>query len=113
MKKYIIKRLLQLIPILIGITLLTFVLMNASSTDAVDVMEQNTGTSWTEEQKQAVRVELGLDKPLPMQYLVWLGKLLRGDMGESYISGQPVFSQFVSKLPATIYLTITSILLTV
>ena len=61
MKKYIIKRLLQLIPILIGITLLTFVLMNASSTDAVDVMEQNTGTSWTEEQKQAVRVELGLD----------------------------------------------------
>lgn len=113
MKKYIIKRLLQLIPILIGITLLTFVLMNASSTDAVDVMEQNTGTSWTEEQKQAVRVELGLDKPLPIQYLVWLGKLLRGDMGESYISGQPVFSQFVSKLPATIYLTITSILLTV
>ena len=62
---------------LIGITLLTFVLMNASSTDAVDVMEQNTGTSWTEEQKQAVRVELGLDKPLPMQYLVWLVKILR------------------------------------
>ena len=52
MKKYIVKRLLQLIPILIGITLLTFVLMNASSTDAVDVMEQNTGTSWTEEQKK-------------------------------------------------------------
>ena len=113
MKKYIVKRLLQLIPILIGITLLTFVLMNASSTDAVDVMEQNTGTSWTEEQKEAVRAELGLDKPLPVQYLVWLGNILRGDMGESYISGQPVFSQFVSKLPATIYLTITSVLLTV
>ena len=113
MKKYIIKRILQLIPILIGITLLTFVLMNASSTDAVDVMEQNTGTSWSEEQKEAVRVELGLDKPLPVQYLVWLGNLLRGDMGNSYISGQPVFSQFVSKLPATIYLTITSMLLTV
>ena len=111
MKKYIIKRILQLIPILIGITLLTFVLMNASSTDAVDVMEQNTGTSWSEEQKEAVRVELGLDKPLPVQYLVWLW--LRGDMGNSYISGQPVFSQFVSKLPATIYLTITSMLLTV
>ena len=113
MKKYIIKRILQLIPILIGITLLTFVLMNASSTDAVDVMEQNTGTSWSEEQKEAVRVELGLDKPLPVQYLVWLGNLLRGDMGNSYISGQPGFSQFVSKLPATIYLTITSMLLTV
>lgn len=102
-----------MIPILIGITLLTFVLMNASSTDAVDVMEQNTGTSWSEEQKEAVRVELGLDKPLPVQYLVWLGNLLRGDMGNSYISGQPVFSQFVSKLPPTIYLTITSMLLTV
>lgn len=113
MKEYIGKRLLQLIPILIGITLLTFILMNVSSADAVDMMEQNTGTVWSEEQKEAVRAELGLDQPLPVQYLKWLGGVLTGDMGESYISGQPVFSTFMSKLPATIYLTVVSVFLTV
>lgn len=113
MKKYIIKRFLQLIPILIGITLLSFILMHSSSMDAVDVMEQNTGGSLSDEEKAAIREELGLDRPLPEQYLVWLGGILTGDMGRSYVSGQPVFSTFVSKLPATIALAITSVLLTV
>ena len=113
MKKYIIKRLLQLIPILFGITLLTFVLMHTSSVDAVDMMEQNTGMAWTEEQTAVVREELGLDKSVPVQYLNWVGNMLKGDMGTSYISGQPVLQMFLSKLPMTIYLTITSILLTI
>ena len=113
MKKYIIKRLLQLIPILFGITLFTFVLMHTSSVDAVDMMEQNTGMAWTEEQKAVVREELGLDKSVPVQYLNWVGNMLKGDMGTSYISGQPVLQMFLSKLPMTIYLTITSILLTI
>ena len=113
MKKYIIKRLLQLIPILFGITLLTFVLMHTSSVDAVDMMEQNTGMAWTEEQKAAAREELGLDKSVPVQYLNWVGNMLKGDMGTSYIYGQPVLQMFLSKLPMTIYLTITSILLTI
>jgi peptide/nickel transport system permease protein len=113
MKKYIVKRLIQLIPILLGITILTFLLINVSATDVVDIMEQNTGAAYTEEQKASIRAELGLDQPLPIQYLTWLGDIVRGDMGESYVSGQPVFSTFISKLPATILLTITSILLTV
>ena len=113
MRKFIVKRFLQLIPILIGITLLSFLLMQSSSMDAIDVMEQNTGGSMSEEEKAAIREELGLDKPIAEQYIVWLGGILTGDMGVSYVSGQPVFSTFVSKLPATIALTITSILLTV
>lgn len=113
MKKYIIKRFLQLIPILIGITLLSFILMQSSSMDAVDVMEQNTGGSMSDEEKAAIREELGLDKPIPEQYIVWLGGVLSGDMGISYVSGQPVFTTFISKLPATIALAITSVLLTV
>ena len=52
MKKYIVKRLLQLIPILIGITLLSFILMQASAMDAVDVMEQNTGGAMSEAEKR-------------------------------------------------------------
>ena len=113
MRKYIIKRLLQLIPILFGITLLTFVLMHTSSVDVVDMMEQNTGMAWTEEQKTAIREELGLDKSVPVQYLNWVGNMLKGDMGTSYISGQPVLQMFLTRLPMTIYLTITSILLTI
>mgnify|MGYP006070507231 FL=1 len=113
MKHYILKRLLQLIPILIGITLLSFLLMHVASADAIDVMEQNTGGILSEEAKEEVRRELGLDKPLLEQYGIWLKNMLTGDMGESYISGKPVFSTFLSKLPATIYLTVASILLTV
>lgn len=113
MKHYILKRLLQLIPILIGITLLSFLLMHIASADAIDVMEQNTGGILSEEAKEEVRRELGLDKPLLEQYGIWLKNMLTGDMGESYISGKPVFSTFLSKLPATIYLTVASILLTV
>ncbi len=113
MKKYIAKRFLQLIPILLGITLLSFFLMNTGTADAIDVMESNTGGVMTEEEKDVLRAELGLDKPLPQQYVMWLLNVLRGDMGESFVSGQPVFTTFLSKLPATIYLTVTSILLTV
>lgn len=113
MKNYIAKRLLQLLPILLGITLLSFLLMNTGAADAVDVMESNTGSAMTEDEKNILREELGLHRPLYQQYIVWLGNLLRGDMGESFVSGQPVFDTFLSKLPATIYLTITSILLTV
>lgn len=108
-----IKRLIQLIPILIGITFLSFALMHTSTADAVDIMEQNTGTVMSEEAKAQAREELGLDKPLPQQYISWLGKVLRGDMGESYVSGSPVLTTFLSKLPATIYLTISSVVATI
>lgn len=113
MKKYIIKRFLQLIPILLGITLLSFILTNMGAADAVDVMESSSGGVMSEAEKEQLRAELGLDKPLVEQYVVWLGGVVRGDMGESFVSGKPVFSTFLSKIPATIYLTITSVLLTV
>ncbi len=113
MKRYIAKRLLQLIPILLGITVFSFLLMNMGTADVIDVMENNTGSALSEEEKNALREELGLDRPLLLQYVIWLGKTVRGDMGESFVSGQPVSALFVSKLPATIGLMITSILLTV
>ena len=113
MKIYIGKRFLQLIPILLGITLLSFLLTNMGTADVIDVMESNTGGVMSETEKEQLRAELGLDKPMIQQYIIWLGKVLRGDMGESFVSGKPVFATFLSKLPATIYLTVTSILLTV
>ncbi|KNZ43419.1 nickel ABC transporter permease [Acetobacterium bakii] len=113
MRKYIGKRLLQLIPIILGITLLSFALMQSAVGDAVDALYDNAGGGVSEEVKAEKRAELGLDQPFIVQYTTWLGGVATGDMGTSYISGKPVFETFISKLPATIYLTLTSILLTI
>lgn len=113
MGKYVMKRLLQLIPILLAITFLSFAMMRIAGSDAVEQKMENTGSAVSQEVVDAAKRELGLDRPFLVQYFVWLGNLLRGDMGTSYISNKPVFSTFISKLPATLLLTVASILLTV
>lgn len=113
MKKYVLKRLLQLIPILLAITFLSYGMMRVAGSDVVEQKMENTGSDISQEVVDAAREELGLDKPFLTQYVVWLGGLLHGDMGTSYVSGKPVFSTFISKLPATLLLTFTSILLTI
>ena len=113
MRSYVVKRLLQLIPILLGITLLSFGLMYLAGGDAVSAVLENQGVAVTQELIDAKRHELGLDQPFIVQYLNWLGGLLTGDMGTSYVSGKDVFTTFTSKLPATILLTFTSVLATV
>lgn len=113
MKKYIIKRILQLLPILLGITFLSFAMMRLAGSDAVTEMYSNTGSAVSEEVLDAAREELGLNRPFLVQYFSWLGEMLRGNMGVSYISGRDVFATFVSKLPATLLLTVLSVLLTI
>ena len=113
MRKYVIRRLLQLIPILIGITFLSFGMMRLAGGDAVTYMYENAGTAVSQEILDAARAEYGLDKPFLVQYAAWLGGMLTGDMGESYVSHKDVFDTFVSKLPATMLLTLSSIILTV
>lgn len=113
MKNYALKRLLQLIPILLAITFLSYGMMRIASSDVVEQKMENTSGTVSQEMIDNARAELGLDKPFVVQYFTWLGNLLRGDMGTSYVSNKPVFSTFVSKLPATLLLTAVSILLTV
>lgn len=113
MVKYVFKRLLQLIPILIGITFLSFAMMRLAGGDAVTYMYENAGTAVSQEIIDAAKAEYGLDKPFLVQYANWLLGMLQGDMGESYVSHKDVFETFVSKLPATLLLTLSSILLTV
>ena len=113
MKNYAVRRLLQLIPILLAITFLSYGMMRIAGSDVVEQKMENTGETVSQEIIDAAREELGLDKPFVVQYFTWLGNLLRGDMGTSYVSNKPVFSTFVSKLPATLLLTVVSILLTV
>ena len=104
MKKYIGKRLLQLIPVLFGITFLSFAMMRAAGSDAVMELYGDKGAV-AQEIIDARRAELGLDQSFFTQYLAWLRGILTGDMGISYVSGKNVFDTFVSKLPATLLLT--------
>lgn len=113
MKNYALKRLLQLIPILLAITFLSYGMMRIAGSDVVEQKMENTSGTVSQEMIDNARAELGLDKPFVVQYFTWLGNLIRGDMGTSYVSNKPVFSTFVSKLPATLLLTAVSILLTV
>ena len=113
MKGYIAKRFLQLIPILIGITFLSFSLMYLAGGDAVTATLENQVVAVSQEIIDAKKHELGLDKPFIEQYGTWLVGLMTGDMGVSYVSDKEVFATFTSKLPATIVLTIVSVLLTI
>ena len=112
MRRYILKRLLQLIPVLLGITFLSFAMMRLAGSDAIIELYGDKGAV-SQEIIDAKRADLGLDQPFLTQYFSWLGGMLTGDMGTSYVSGRDVFGTFVSKLPATLLLTALSVAATV
>ena len=113
MHNYVLKRILQLIPVLFVITFLSFEMMRLAGSDAVLQKMENTGMVLSQDVIEQAQKELGLDKPFLTQYFVWLNNLLHGDMGVSYISGEKIFDTFLSKLPATLLLTAVSIGLTI
>ena len=110
---YIVRRLLQLIPLLLGVTLLTFAMLRFAAGDAVELLYENLGTSVSQSVLDAKRAELGLDQPFFVQYGRWLWDLLHGDLGTSYVSGVPVLPTLLSKVPATLLLTGASLGLTI
>ncbi|AJC11429.1 nickel transporter permease NikB [Berryella intestinalis] len=113
MKRYVARRLLQLVPILLGITLLSFGMMRLAGGDAVTALIENQGAAVSQDVIDQKKAALGLDKPFLVQYANWLGGFLTGNMGDSYVSGKPVFDTFASKLPATLLLTLSSVVCTV
>lgn len=113
MVRYIGKRFLQLVPILFGITFITFAMMNTTTVDTVDKLIENTGGVVSQEIEDNMRKELGLDKPFLAQYGEWILGLFKGDMGVSYVSGKSVFNTIASKLPNTFILMASSIFLTI
>lgn len=101
--KYIGRRLLMLIPVLIGISLAAFLLGRIAPGDPVDDALFRIGIEFpTEADRAAMRAELGLDRPLPEQYLRWLGDALRGDLGESYSDGRDIARELMRRLPITL-----------
>ena len=111
MKKYILKRLLQLLPILFCMTFLTFTLMQFGMTDAADIIYEQSG-SVDSAVVETKRRELGLDRPFLIQYFDWLKNVFNFDLGRSYISEKPVFEMFVDKFPATFLLMLVSMIFT-
>ena len=102
-----------MIPILFGITFLSFLLMYMAGSDAVTEMYSNRGVEVAQEIIDAKKVELGLNLPFFQQYVSWLWAMLHGNMGVSYVTGEPVLESFLRKLPATLLLTTASIVLTI
>ena len=112
MLKYTVKRLLLLIPVLVGITFLSFAMMRLAGGDAVTYMYENAGTSVSQEVIDEAKKEYGLDQPFLVQYGRWFAGMITGDMGVSYVSDRDVYDTFVEKLPATILLMLSSVALT-
>ncbi|AWW27334.1 nickel ABC transporter permease [Acetobacterium sp. KB-1] len=112
MGKYIRKRLVQLIPILLGVSFITFALMYLAPSDPAEMKLSAQGTAVSQEILDETREEMGLNKPFLEQYLSWLLNLLTGDMGVSYIDNVPVSQKIVTAMPSTIILAVSSMLLT-
>src|SRR5216683_5475938 len=105
MRIYILKRLLQIIPTVLGITFVVFVMMRSIPGDPVVSL---LGDAYTEENAIKARHEYGLDKPILLQYVIWLGKLVQGDWGASILSGRPVLQDVLVRLPVTLELIVLS-----
>jgi peptide/nickel transport system permease protein len=105
MRVYILKRVLGVVPTILMITLVVFVMMRSIPGDPVVAL---LGDAYTEEDAAAARVSYGLDRPILVQYAIWLGKLVRGDWGTSILSGRPVLSDVLVRLPVTLELIVLS-----
>ncbi len=107
--KYILRRAVASIPVVLGVTILTFLLMHLTAGGYIPGLEENT--SIKHEDVERLRANLGLDRPLYVQYVTWLGGILHGDFGLSMLDGSKVTSHVLERLPATLELTVTAILL--
>jgi peptide/nickel transport system permease protein len=103
MGRYILRRLLQSIPVIVFSTFIVFMVIHLIPGDAAAVL---AGANATPEALAAIRKDMGLDQPLLVQYVVWVGHLLQGDLGKSTLSGQPIRKLLEARAPATIELTL-------
>src|SRR4029077_20083717 len=105
---YLLRRVLQLIPTLIGISLISFFLMQLAPGGPIDLMA-DLNPHVTPEAKARIRHDMGLDRPIGIQYLVWVKHLTLLDFGTSFVDGRPVLKKIMERLPATLLLNVLSI----
>jgi ABC-type dipeptide/oligopeptide/nickel transport system permease component len=107
--KYAARRLIETIPTLIILTIIVFLMLQLVPGDPAEIfLGENRSTP---ELLERVRQEMGLDQPLHVQYLTYMGNLLRGDMGESLFNNQPVLDQILTAMPYTLTLALSALLI--
>src|SRR5258708_959518 len=100
MLSYIIRRLLLMIVTLFGVSIAIFLLLRIVPGNIADILFDSAGMIDPAE-KQKIVADLGLDKPIPVQYAQWIGGLFRGDLGYSYVSEKPVIDEILPRIPIT------------
>lgn len=110
MREYIIKRLLLLIPIVIGVSFFSFILIRLIPGDPARII---LGERATPQEIERIREELGLNKPILVQYLIFLKQLAKGDLGRSIVTREKVIKEIMNRFPATIELTFFSMFIAV
>ncbi len=108
MREYLLQRLIQLVPVLFFLSIIVFTIVRLIPGDPAAI---RLGMEATPEGIAAVQKEMGLDKPIFVQYGIWLGDVLRGDFGTSWVSKQPVLQLIMLKLPASLLLACTALLI--
>ncbi|MBI2154890.1 MAG: ABC transporter permease [Candidatus Rokubacteria bacterium] len=116
MRKYVARRLLLFIPTLLGASILIFVLMRLVPGDIAEILVYQTGTESSavqQKQIQQIREELGLNRPVVVQYLAWLGSAVRGDFGYSYTQRRPVTDILKERFPRSMELAFLTIVVAI
>lgn len=106
--RYIAKKIAIGIPVILGVTIILFITMRVVPADPITLL---AGERVTQERIEELKIKWGLDQPLHIQYLIWLSHIIRGDMGISIVTKQPVYNLIVERLPYTLQLTLTSLIL--
>ena len=99
-----------MIPVLLGVSVVVFFMVRALPGDPAQIL---LGQAATEEQVQQMRTEMGLDRPVPVQYVVFLRDAVTGDLGDSIVSGRPVTTELLVRFPATLELTLAALVFAV
>ena len=108
MGSYILKRLVSAIPVLLGITVIVFLIMSMIPGDPATAI---LGSYATPENVEKINRDLGLDKPMVQRYFIWLGNMLQGDFGRSFSLNRPVLDEVLERFNATLVLAGTSFVL--
>ena len=110
MAAFILRRLIQAIPVIFFSTFLVFMVIHLIPGDAAAVL---AGPNATPQALAAIRADMGLDQPLPVQYAVWISHVLQGDLGKSTLSGQPIVKLLQARAPATLELTLAAMAMSI
>jgi peptide/nickel transport system permease protein len=110
LSRYILRRLILVVPTVVGVTILVFLMIRLMPGDLVQQISGENAIL-TEEERHEVREELGLNRPVFQQYFVWMGKVLRGDLGTSFQTKVPVTTELKNRLPVTLELGVLALLI--